>query len=110
MGVPLNVTEWMKGYVGFGATDTDAGFIEGIEQDTYFEHEVLIQIDDIDKFVDRPGVIHIQVLDGFRSARSFRSPGSSAWELAGAVKAFCGFYLGKLWDVYARVSPGAAHG
>jgi len=219
MGVPLNVTEWMKGYVGFGATDTDAGFIEGIEQDTYFEHEVLIQIDDIDKFVERPahmarmdghvscerlggklpftggvfnmlvaadnpsiyfmfyrmplvnaagqrytvlghktlhkdraldlwsdittlavrifegdvagpdmttpalgaapswpaapiamGVIHIQVLDGFRSARSFRSPGSSPWELARAVKAFCGFYLDKLWDVYARVSTDAAHG
>lgn len=212
MGVPLNVTEWMKGYVGFGTTDTDAGFVEGIEQDTYFEHEVLIQIADIDAFIDQPGhtarmdghiycerlggklpfqggmfnmlvaddnpsiyfmfyrmplvnaagqrytvlghktlhkdrafdlwsdittlavrifegevagpdmttpalgaapswpaaplamgIIHIQVLDGFRSARSFRSPGSSTLELASAVKKFCGFYLTKLWDVYARV-------
>jgi hypothetical protein len=212
MGVSLNVMEWMKGYVGFGATDTDAGFVEGIEQGTYFEHEVLIQIADIDAFVDKPdhtarmdghvycerlggklpfqggmfnmlvaddnpslyfmfyrmplenaagqrftmlghktlhrdrsldlwsdittlavrifegdvagpdmttpalgaapdwpaapiamGIIHIQVLDGFRSARSFRSPGSSPLELAGAVKKFCGFYLDRLWDVYARV-------
>jgi hypothetical protein len=208
----------MKGYVGFGATDTETGFVEGIEQDTYFEHEVLIQVDDIDTFVEKPdhtarmdghvycerlggklpfqggvfnmlvaaedpsinfmfyrmplvnaagqrftvlghktlhrdraldlwsdittlavrifegdvagpdmttpalgaaphwpespiamGVIHIQVLDGFRSARSFRSPGSSALELARAVKEFCGFYLGKLWEVYTRVSPVVAH-
>lgn len=219
MGVPLNVTEWMKGYVGLGATDTDAGFIEGIEQGTYFEHEVLIQISDIDQFVARPdhtakmdgyvyceplggklpfqggmfnmivaddnpsiyfmfyrmplqnaagkrytvlghktlhrdrgfdlwsdittlsirifegdvagpdmttptlgatphwpaapiamGILHIQVLDGFRSARSFHSPGASPLALAGAVKKFCGFYLGKLWDIYTQVhrSPGAS--
>jgi len=54
MGVPLNVTEWIKGYVGFGATDADAGFIQGIQEGTYFEHEVLIEMDDIDRFVAEP--------------------------------------------------------
>ena len=28
----LEVTEWMKGYLGFGVTDYDAGFIKGIEK------------------------------------------------------------------------------
>ena len=40
MGVPLNVTEWMKGYVGFGAADPNAGFAIGLIQGDYFEHEV----------------------------------------------------------------------
>src|SRR5256885_12932540 len=63
MGVPLNVTEWMKGYVGFGATDCDAGFIQGFDEGTYFEHEVLIAMDDIDRFVAEP--THTAAMTGY---------------------------------------------
>lgn len=62
MGVPLDVTEWMKGYVGFGATDCDAGFIQGFDEGTYFEHEVVIHMDDIDRFVSEP--THTARMDG----------------------------------------------
>ncbi len=61
--IPLEVTEWMKGYIGFGATDYDAGFIRGIEAGTFFMHEMLIRIDDIDRFVGDPG--HAATMDGF---------------------------------------------
>lgn len=210
MGVPLNVTEWMKGYVGFGRTDSDAGFIHGLEHDTRFAHEVVIRIDDIDRFVEEPthaavmdghiecarlggrrpvvggtfnmlvdaqhpglklmfyrlpfegadgarytmlghktirddrsldlwsdittlsmrifegdvagpevstaalgpanmpdtslaaGVLHIEALDGFRSARSFQSPGSSSLQAAAAALKFGRFYLDRLWDIFGK--------
>src|SRR5262245_37493035 len=54
MGVPLTVTEWMKGYVGFGAIDPVPGFALGLGQGDYFEHEVHIAMDDIDRFVAEP--------------------------------------------------------
>ena len=50
MGTPLNVKEWMKGHVGFGATDYEAGEAQGRAEDKIFQHEVLIEIDDIDRF------------------------------------------------------------
>jgi len=211
MGVPLTVTERMKGYVGFGETDPETGFRVGMQADTYFEHEVEIEMDDIDRFIAEPahfapmkghvrcdklgglcplvgstynmlvdaadpktsymfyrlpfiapdgkryttlghktlrddpgfdlwgdittleirvfegdiagpdvstpvlgpkvdwpvlpiavGVIHIQVLDGIKSAMSFRSPGSDAAQLADAVKKFCTFYGLKLWDLFGK--------
>jgi cholesterol oxidase len=61
--VPLQVREWMKGYLGFGATDHDAGFTQGMEQDTYFMHELLIRIDDVDRFVKEPD--HGATMDGY---------------------------------------------
>lgn len=210
MATPLNVTEWMKGYIGFGAADYDAGFHQGIDANTHFMHEVVIRMDDIDRFVSEPthearmdgyiecaalggrrqlepgatfnmlldannpklkvmlyrmpfidesgarrtvfghktihddhsfdlwgdittlyirvfdgdvpgpdvltpsmagstppggppaamGVIHIEKLDGFKSARSFQSPGSSPAEAARAVALFGGFYLDKLWEIF----------
>jgi len=214
MGVPLNVTEWMKGYVGFGAVVPSQGFMLGLAEGTYFEHEVRIEMDDIDLFVKEPthvakmtghifcdrfggncpiddatfnmlvdaadpavkymfyrmpfttfdgkrntmlghktlrddpgpdlwgdittlevrifdgivagpdmtapatgpkpewpagpiamGVIHIQFLDGVKSAMSFHSPGSSTVHLVGAVKTFCGFYLRKVWDLFVKHHP-----
>ena len=60
--VRLNVREWMKGYVGLGATDYDAGFISGIHSSGKFEHEMLIGIDDIDRFANDPR--HLARLDG----------------------------------------------
>lgn len=54
MGVPLNVNEWMKGYVGFGAADSASGFKQGIAEATYLEYEIRIAIDDIDRFVAEP--------------------------------------------------------
>src|SRR4051812_13884956 len=60
---PLNATEWMKGYVGFGAADSDAGFIKGLEAGTYFMFEVHIHMDDIDRFVSEPA--HQASMDGF---------------------------------------------
>jgi cholesterol oxidase len=62
MGVPLNVTEWMKGYVGFGATDCDAGFIEGLDQGASYEHEVVIAMADIDRFIAEPK--HMATMEG----------------------------------------------
>lgn len=209
MGTPLTVTEWMKGYVGFGAQDPQAGFSLGLREGTYLEHEVLIEMDDIDRFVAQPthfarmtghvrcdrlggicpldgatynmlvdaadprvkymfyrmpfvapngsrftmlghktlrddpgfdlwgdittlevrvfegdvagpdmstpalgprptwptnpiavGIIQIQVLDGIKSAMSFRSPGSSHLQLTKAVETFCAFYLRKVWDLF----------
>ncbi|HEY4183402.1 MAG TPA: hypothetical protein VGM90_41545 [Kofleriaceae bacterium] len=44
MGAPLNVTEWMRGSVTEHATN----------KSIRFEHEVLIQMGDIDKFVKDP--------------------------------------------------------
>lgn len=210
MGVPLNVTEWMKGYVGFGRTDSDAGFIHGLEHDTPFAHEVVIRIDDIDRFIAEPahaatmdgaifcerlggrrpvaggafnmlvdasnpglklmfyrlpfegadgtrytmlghktirddrsldlwsdittlsmrlfegdvpgpevttaalgpanmpptpvaaGVLHIEALDGFRSARSFQSPGSTPLQASDAVLKFGRFYLDRLWETFGK--------
>jgi cholesterol oxidase len=54
MGTPLEVTEWMRGYIGMGATDVDAGFAAGIDANTRFEHEVVIKMDDIDRFISEP--------------------------------------------------------
>jgi len=62
MGVPLDVKEWMKGYVGFGATDCDAGFVQGVEEGTSFDHEVRILIADIDRFIAEPS--HVASMDG----------------------------------------------
>jgi cholesterol oxidase len=62
MGTPLNVTEWMKGFVGFGATDYAAGEAQGRAQDKSFQHEVLIQIQDIDQFAGDPK--HSAPMDG----------------------------------------------
>lgn len=65
MGVPLSVKEWMRGYVGFGATDYAIGSRQGLEDETRFEHAVTISIADIDQFVassDHPATMtgHIQ--------------------------------------------------
>lgn len=63
MPTPLEVTEWMKGFVGRGATDSDAGFIAGLTENTPFMHEVKIRIDDIDRFVEEP--THTASMDGY---------------------------------------------
>ncbi len=215
MGAPLNVTEWMKGFVGRGATDSDAGYITGVTENTPFMHEVKIHIDDIDRFVDEPthtasmegfidcplfganknafrggmfnmlvdtsnpglkvmlyrmpfvdgqgqshtalgnktinddraldllhdimtltvavfagdvpgplvstpamgpaqvpaqaearGVIHIQWRDGIRSGMSFESPGSSLIDKEKAIAKFGSFYMGRLWNIFAKgLSP-----
>jgi len=62
MGIQLNVTEWMKGHVGFGATDYQAGEAQGRAANTGFQHEVLIQIADIDRFVTER--THAAPMDG----------------------------------------------
>lgn len=69
MGVPLNVNEWMKGYVGIGATDFAAGFAQGLAQATYLEYEVRISIDDIDRFVAEPA--HVAAMTGHISCDAF---------------------------------------
>jgi cholesterol oxidase len=71
MGIPLNVTEWMKGYIGLGATDCDAGFIQGFDEghSSYYEHEVAIQIADIDKFVKEPA--HMARMEGAITCEKF---------------------------------------
>jgi cholesterol oxidase len=60
--IPLQVREWMKGYLGLGAPDPDAGFIKGIESNAFFRHEMLIKIDDVDRFVSDPE--HAALMDG----------------------------------------------
>ena len=50
----LNVTEWMRGHVGFGAPDYATGEAKGKAENTTFVHEVLIQMLDIDRFVSEP--------------------------------------------------------
>jgi len=60
--IPLQVTEWMKGYLGAGAPDFDAGFIQGIESNAFFVHQMMIKIDDIDRFVADPQ--HQALMDG----------------------------------------------
>jgi hypothetical protein len=62
MGIQLNVTEWMKGHVGFGATDYKAGEAQGLAEGKAFQHEVLIQMKDIDRFVSDPK--HAAPMDG----------------------------------------------
>ncbi len=62
MGVPLTVTEWMKGYVGFGEQDPQVGFKVGLREGTYLEHEVNIEMDDIDRFVAEPA--HLAPMTG----------------------------------------------
>jgi cholesterol oxidase len=49
--IRLTVEEWMKGYVGQGATDHQDGFISGLAAGNYFVHDVFIDIDDVDRFV-----------------------------------------------------------
>jgi cholesterol oxidase len=63
MGTPLDVKEWMKGYIGFGAADSDAGYIQGLAEGTPFMHEVTIHIDDIDRFVAEPK--HAAKMEGY---------------------------------------------
>jgi cholesterol oxidase len=65
----LEVTEWMKGYLGTGATDYDAGFIKGIQSKAFFVHEMLIQIDDVDRFVADPE--HTASMNGYVSFDAF---------------------------------------
>jgi cholesterol oxidase len=60
--VRLDVREWMKGYVGLGARDYDAGFISGIHSGGRFEHDMWIRVDDIDRFASDPA--HAARLDG----------------------------------------------
>lgn len=62
MGIQLNVTEWMRGHVGFGATDYESGETAGQEQKTSFEHEVVIEMQDIDRFTSEPK--HSAVMNG----------------------------------------------
>src|SRR4051812_16420709 len=62
MGTHLNVTEWMKGHVGFGATDYKAGEEQGRREGKSFDHEVLIQMKDIDAFAGDPK--HAAPMDG----------------------------------------------
>jgi cholesterol oxidase len=52
--VRLTVHEWMKGFIGLGATDYDAGFINGIHSAGRFEHDTVIDIDDVDRFASDP--------------------------------------------------------
>jgi uncharacterized protein YbaR (Trm112 family) len=52
--VPLEVTEWMRGFIGLEAHDYDGGFIAGIDGGGRFEHEVRIRIADIDRFATDP--------------------------------------------------------
>jgi cholesterol oxidase len=52
--IPLTVDEFMEGYIGFGAADYNAGFIQGIdgaEGGTTFSHAITIKMADIDGFV-----------------------------------------------------------
>jgi len=67
----LQVKEWMKGYLGAGAPDYDAGFISGIETSAFFVHEMLIKIDDVDKFVSDPD--HEALMDGTITFGAFGS-------------------------------------
>lgn len=62
MGIQLNVTEWMRGHVGFGAVDYASGEAAGKAANTRFEHEVVIQMADIDRFASEPK--HSAVMDG----------------------------------------------
>ena len=48
--IPLVIEEWMKGYVGQGATDHQDGFISGLQSGHYFLHDVFIDVDDVDLF------------------------------------------------------------
>jgi cholesterol oxidase len=73
MGTPLNVKEWMKGYLGVGATDTDAGFIRGFDKAAAYEHDIKILMEDVDRFVAEPqhvgkieGVIRCDLFGGER--------------------------------------------
>jgi len=69
MGVPLNVTEWMKGYVGLGAPDVDTGFMKGFEAETFFTQKIFLQIDDVDRFFGEPG--HTAKVDGLIGCEAF---------------------------------------
>jgi hypothetical protein len=62
MGVQLNVTEWMKGHVGFGATDYAAGEAQGRAEGKTFQHQVLIQMKDVDRFAS--DAKHAAPMDG----------------------------------------------
>lgn len=62
MATPLNVKEWMKGYIGAGASSYDEGFLQGIDGGTRFAHEVLIHMDDVDRFIEEPG--HEATMEG----------------------------------------------
>ena len=62
MGTALNVTEWMEGYIGLGAASYEAGEAAGRAANQTFAHEVLIEMDDIDRFVSEP--THTARLDG----------------------------------------------
>lgn len=61
--VALSVKEWMKGYVGFGATSCDEGAEQGHDEGTRFEHGVTIRISDIDRFVAEQA--HEAAMDGY---------------------------------------------
>lgn len=69
MGTPLEVTEWMKGYVGLDVADTDAGYIKGLVDNTPFSHQVTIHIDDIDAFIASPE--HAARMDGIIDCPAF---------------------------------------
>jgi cholesterol oxidase len=58
----LNVTEWMRGFIGVGANDADAGAIKGFEEASPFEHNVVIHMSDIDRFVSEP--THVASMTG----------------------------------------------
>jgi cholesterol oxidase len=62
MGIQLNVTEWMKGHVGLNATDYEEGEAEGRAEGKTFQHEVVIQMKDIDTFGSDPR--HSAPMDG----------------------------------------------
>src|SRR5262245_36393327 len=63
VGIPLNVTEWMKGYISVGAPDYNTGFMQGVDSGMHFMHEVLIQMPDVDRFIDEPE--HEARMDGY---------------------------------------------
>ncbi|HSK00898.1 MAG TPA: hypothetical protein VK932_06645 [Kofleriaceae bacterium] len=48
------------------------------------------------------GTIHISMLDAFRSARSFHSPGSTPLQAAEAVAKFVEFYFHGVWQVFGK--------
>lgn len=69
MGTPLTVMEWMKGYISLGAKSYDQGFLDGIDSGMHFMHEVLISVDDIDRFIEEPR--HEARMDGFIQCEAF---------------------------------------
>ena len=48
------------------------------------------------------GILRVDMLDFVKLIASFRVEGPTVGDRTGALARFGAFYLGKLWDVYAR--------